>query len=175
MIGISINYTHTQILIQLSVCSGTLSGYWCCSTPKSSSWVLCSVWHYIVSDVWNEWNYWHCLHEQSKWVNIGMCVHIHEAIQWRHLNSLFLLPHTGCFRPFSVGQAVPGTEVKLDSPGPSRDGEICFRERERGIYGIFAWRMEDKRQHIWWKELATLRSINKDGKRESKVRREWVL
>ena len=25
MIGISIHYTHTQILIQLSVCSGTLS------------------------------------------------------------------------------------------------------------------------------------------------------
>ena len=40
MVGISI-HTHTQILIQLFVCNGTLSlslsGYWCCSTPKSSS------------------------------------------------------------------------------------------------------------------------------------------
>ena len=65
-------------------------------------------------------------------MNIGMCVHMHEAIQWHHLNSSY--SYTACFKQFSIGQVVSCTEVKLDSLGSNRD----MPQREKYIHGIFA-------------------------------------
>ena len=87
-------------------------------------------------------------------------------------------PPTGCFRPFSVGQVVPGTEVKLDSPGPNGDGEICLRGRN-----IFMGYLheEGKTRDVFdkegWLHSGDIGSVDKDGKRErkeSEVRRERV-
>ena len=74
-------------------------------------------------------------------MNIGLCVHIHEAIQWHHFCSY---SYTACFRPFSIRQVVPGTEVKLDSLGSNNASEG----------GIYSWDtcMKNGRQ-----ELAALR------------------
>ena len=33
------------------------------------------------------------------------------------------------FKPFAAGCPLEGVEVKIDSPGPNKDGEICLRGR----------------------------------------------
>ena len=36
---------------------------------------------------------------------------------------------TDKFRPGAAGFATIGVELKIDSPGPNNDGDICFRGR----------------------------------------------
>ena len=101
------------------------------------------------------------------------CVHIHEAMQAQFLllNTLFLccFLSIGCFRLFSVGQVVPGTEVKLDSPSPNRDGEICLRGRNVFMGYLHE---EAKTKEIFdeegWLHSGDIGSVDKDGKRETR-------
>ncbi|XP_019848922.1 PREDICTED: long-chain-fatty-acid--CoA ligase ACSBG2-like [Amphimedon queenslandica] len=69
-----------------------------------------------------------------------------------------------CFRPFSVGQVAPGTEVKLDSPGPNRDGEICLRGRNVFMgYLHEEAKMKEIFDEEGWLHSGDIGSVDKDG------------
>lgn len=90
------------------------------------------------------------------------CVHMHNEPENAFI---YYFLSIGCFRPFSVGQVVPGTEVKLDSPGPNRDGEICLRGRNVFMGYLHE---EAKTEEIFdeegWLHSGDIGSVDKDGK-----------
>ena len=78
-------------------------------------------------------------------------------------------PIDSLVQTISVGQVVPGTEAKLDSPGPNRNGEICLRGRNIFIGYLHE---EGKTRDIFdeegWLHSGDIGSVDKDGKRERK-------
>ena len=61
-----------------------------------------------------------------------------------------ILIFTGAHKTGSTGKVMAGAEIRIDNPGPSGDGEICFRGRH-----IFMGYLKEERK--------TREAIDEDG------------
>ena len=78
------------------------------------------------------------------------------------------------FKPFAAGCPLEGVEVKIDSPGPNKDGEICLRGRN--VFMGYLYNEDNTKESIdeeGWLHTGDIGSV--DGDSEFLKNVVWVF
>ena len=68
------------------------------------------------------------------------------------------------FKPFAAGCPLEGVEVKIDSPGPNKDGEICLRGRN--VFMGYLYNEDKTKESIdeeGWLHTGDIGSVDRDS------------